>query len=195
MKPSLLPSRSLGAKEVRALAHPLRLRMLESLADAPATASMLGARAGRVERRDQLPPARARLGGADHRGPRTAQGPRALVEARPRARRPDLLGAGRGSGVRRGGRAAREHDGRPRRGRAAALRPPAPRGRAQRLVARDRVHRRLDGVRDPEGGRRALRVRRPLAARAAAARRSSATPETPLVYVTYRALPQTPTAD
>ena len=41
MKPSLLPARSLGAKEVRALAHPLRLRMLESLADGPATASML----------------------------------------------------------------------------------------------------------------------------------------------------------
>ena len=41
MKPSLLPARSLGAKEVRALAHPLRLRMLEALADGPATASML----------------------------------------------------------------------------------------------------------------------------------------------------------
>jgi DNA-binding transcriptional ArsR family regulator len=41
VKPSLLPARSLGAKEVRALAHPLRLRMLESLADGPATASML----------------------------------------------------------------------------------------------------------------------------------------------------------
>ena len=46
MKPSLLPSRSLGAKEVRALAHPLRLRMLESLADAPATASMLARELG-----------------------------------------------------------------------------------------------------------------------------------------------------
>jgi DNA-binding transcriptional ArsR family regulator len=41
VKPSLLPARSLGAKEVRALAHPLRLRMLESLAQKPATASML----------------------------------------------------------------------------------------------------------------------------------------------------------
>ena len=41
VKPSLLPARSLGAKEVRALAHPLRLRMLEALADGPATASML----------------------------------------------------------------------------------------------------------------------------------------------------------
>ena len=41
MKPSLLPARSLGAREVRALAHPLRLRMLESLAEGPATASML----------------------------------------------------------------------------------------------------------------------------------------------------------
>src|SRR5688572_24763015 len=41
MKPSLMPARSLGAKEVRALAHPLRLRMLESLAQKPATASML----------------------------------------------------------------------------------------------------------------------------------------------------------
>jgi DNA-binding transcriptional ArsR family regulator len=41
VKPSLLPARSLGAKEVRALAHPLRLRMLESLAQRPATASML----------------------------------------------------------------------------------------------------------------------------------------------------------
>jgi DNA-binding transcriptional ArsR family regulator len=38
---SLKPSRSLGAKEVRALAHPLRLRMLESLLDGPATASIL----------------------------------------------------------------------------------------------------------------------------------------------------------
>jgi DNA-binding transcriptional ArsR family regulator len=41
VKPSLLPARSLGAREVRALAHPLRLRMLEALADGPATASML----------------------------------------------------------------------------------------------------------------------------------------------------------
>ncbi len=46
MKPSLLPARSLGAREVRALAHPLRLRMLESLADAPATASMLARELG-----------------------------------------------------------------------------------------------------------------------------------------------------
>ena len=46
VKPSLLASRSLGAKEVRALAHPLRLRMLESLADAPATASMLARELG-----------------------------------------------------------------------------------------------------------------------------------------------------
>ena len=41
VKPSLLPARSLGAREVKALAHPLRLRLLESLADGPATASML----------------------------------------------------------------------------------------------------------------------------------------------------------
>lgn len=46
MKPSLLPSRSLGAREVRALAHPLRLRMLESLTDGPATASMLARELG-----------------------------------------------------------------------------------------------------------------------------------------------------
>ena len=46
MKPSLLPARSLGAREVRALAHPLRLRMLESLADRPATASMLARELG-----------------------------------------------------------------------------------------------------------------------------------------------------
>ena len=46
MKPSLWPSRSLGAKEVRALAHPLRLRMLESLSDGPATASMLARELG-----------------------------------------------------------------------------------------------------------------------------------------------------
>ena len=46
MKPSLLPSRSLGAREVRALAHPLRLRMLESLAHEPATASMLARELG-----------------------------------------------------------------------------------------------------------------------------------------------------
>jgi DNA-binding transcriptional ArsR family regulator len=41
VKPSLMAARSLGAKEVRALAHPLRLRMLESLSHGPATASML----------------------------------------------------------------------------------------------------------------------------------------------------------
>ncbi|MDQ3066708.1 MAG: helix-turn-helix domain-containing protein [Actinomycetota bacterium] len=46
MKPSLLPARSLGAKEVRALAHPLRLRMLESLVDGPATASILARELG-----------------------------------------------------------------------------------------------------------------------------------------------------
>jgi DNA-binding transcriptional ArsR family regulator len=46
MKPSLWPSRSLGAREVRALAHPLRLRMLESLSDGPATASMLARELG-----------------------------------------------------------------------------------------------------------------------------------------------------
>lgn len=46
MKPSLWPSRSLGAREVRALAHPLRLRMLESLGDGPATASMLARELG-----------------------------------------------------------------------------------------------------------------------------------------------------
>ena len=46
MKPSLLPARSLGAREIRALAHPLRLRMLESLADGPATASMLARELG-----------------------------------------------------------------------------------------------------------------------------------------------------
>ena len=46
MKPSLLPARSLGAKEIRALAHPLRLRMLESLTDGPATASMLARELG-----------------------------------------------------------------------------------------------------------------------------------------------------
>jgi DNA-binding transcriptional ArsR family regulator len=41
VKPSLMPARSLGAKEVRALAHPLRLRMLEALAQGPGTASTL----------------------------------------------------------------------------------------------------------------------------------------------------------
>jgi DNA-binding transcriptional ArsR family regulator len=47
VKPSLLPARSLGAREVRALAHPLRLRMLESLADGrSATASMLARELG-----------------------------------------------------------------------------------------------------------------------------------------------------
>ena len=46
MKPSLAPARSLGAKEVRALAHPLRLRMLESLGDGPATASILARELG-----------------------------------------------------------------------------------------------------------------------------------------------------
>lgn len=35
------PARSLGARQVRALAHPLRMRMLDSLRDGPATASML----------------------------------------------------------------------------------------------------------------------------------------------------------
>ncbi|MGH3072242.1 MAG: ArsR/SmtB family transcription factor [Gaiellaceae bacterium] len=47
MKPSLLPARSLGATEVRALAHPLRLRMLESLGSGrSATASMLARELG-----------------------------------------------------------------------------------------------------------------------------------------------------
>jgi DNA-binding transcriptional ArsR family regulator len=47
VKPSLMPARSLGAREVRALAHPLRLRMLESLADGrSATASMLARELG-----------------------------------------------------------------------------------------------------------------------------------------------------
>lgn len=47
MKPSLLPARSLGAREVRALAHPLRLRMLESLAGGrSATASILARELG-----------------------------------------------------------------------------------------------------------------------------------------------------
>jgi DNA-binding transcriptional ArsR family regulator len=41
-----LPARSLGAREVRALAHPLRLRLLESLGDGPATASMLARELG-----------------------------------------------------------------------------------------------------------------------------------------------------
>jgi DNA-binding transcriptional ArsR family regulator len=35
------PARSLGARQVRAIAHPLRMRMLDSLRDGPATASML----------------------------------------------------------------------------------------------------------------------------------------------------------
>ncbi|HXH87270.1 MAG TPA: winged helix-turn-helix domain-containing protein [Gaiellaceae bacterium] len=39
--PSMKPARSLGARQVRALAHPLRMRMLDSLRDGPATASML----------------------------------------------------------------------------------------------------------------------------------------------------------
>jgi DNA-binding transcriptional ArsR family regulator len=39
--PSLKPARSLGARQVRAIAHPLRMRMLDSLRDGPATASML----------------------------------------------------------------------------------------------------------------------------------------------------------
>ena len=40
VKPSLMTARSLGATEVRALAHPLRLRILDSLADGrSATAS------------------------------------------------------------------------------------------------------------------------------------------------------------
>ena len=47
VKPSLLPARSLGAREVRALAHPLRLRMLDSLSDGrSATASMLARELG-----------------------------------------------------------------------------------------------------------------------------------------------------
>ena len=41
------PSRSVTAREVRALAHPLRLRMLECLLDGgPATASMLARELG-----------------------------------------------------------------------------------------------------------------------------------------------------
>ena len=47
MKPSLLTARSLGATEVRALAHPLRLRMLDSLADGrSATASVFARELG-----------------------------------------------------------------------------------------------------------------------------------------------------
>jgi len=38
---SLKPARTLGARQVRALAHPLRMRMLDSLRDGPATASIL----------------------------------------------------------------------------------------------------------------------------------------------------------
>ena len=38
---SLKPARTFGARQVRALAHPLRMRMLDSLRDGPATASML----------------------------------------------------------------------------------------------------------------------------------------------------------
>lgn len=40
------PSRSVSAKEVRALAHPLRLRMLEVLRDGPQTASTLARELG-----------------------------------------------------------------------------------------------------------------------------------------------------
>ena len=46
VKPSLRPARSLGAREVRALAHPLRLRLLESLGDGPSTASLLARELG-----------------------------------------------------------------------------------------------------------------------------------------------------
>jgi DNA-binding transcriptional ArsR family regulator len=47
MKPSLMTARSLGATEVRALAHPLRLRMLESLSEGrSATASLLARELG-----------------------------------------------------------------------------------------------------------------------------------------------------
>ena len=153
-----------------------------------------GPRAGRVERGDELPPACPRGGRADRRGPRPPQGTRAVVEARAEDRRPDLLGAGRGPGVRRGRGAAREHDAEPRRGCDPPLHARPRRRRAQRRLARERVHRRLDGVRDAGGGRGALRVRRPLAAarrkpeeERSRRRRSS--------YVTYRALPQTPTAE
>jgi DNA-binding transcriptional ArsR family regulator len=38
---SLKPARTFGARQVRALAHPLRMRMLDSLRDGPATASIL----------------------------------------------------------------------------------------------------------------------------------------------------------
>jgi DNA-binding transcriptional ArsR family regulator len=40
------PARSVSAREIRALAHPLRLRMLELLLEAPATASMLARELG-----------------------------------------------------------------------------------------------------------------------------------------------------
>ena len=46
VKPSLRPARSLGAREVWALAHPLRLRLLESLGDGPSTASLLARELG-----------------------------------------------------------------------------------------------------------------------------------------------------
>jgi len=41
-----IPERSLSAREVRALAHPLRIRMLELLRAGPATATMLANEAG-----------------------------------------------------------------------------------------------------------------------------------------------------
>jgi DNA-binding transcriptional ArsR family regulator len=40
------PERSLSAREIRALAHPLRLRLLEVLRDGPATATQLGRELG-----------------------------------------------------------------------------------------------------------------------------------------------------
>ena len=46
MLPAMKPSRSVSAQEVHALAHPLRLRMLEALRDGPQTASMLARELG-----------------------------------------------------------------------------------------------------------------------------------------------------
>lgn len=45
-QPFMTIDRSLGAKEVRALAHPLRLRMLELLREGPATATTLARELG-----------------------------------------------------------------------------------------------------------------------------------------------------
>lgn len=194
VKPSLLPARSLGAKEVRALAHPLRLRMLESLADQPATASMLARELGESS-------------GATSYHLRALAAAGLIIE--------DL---GRRKGRERWWKRDPERVGLI--SSAPAEDPEYDAAVAQlesTMVGRDEdalrryVHQRRDGEHSDEwreiafiGGwtvyatKEEVEELSELVVRWLRARQQPASerdPSTPLVYVTYRALPQTPTAE